>query len=517
MENQNGTGLKKSKVGFWSLFFMIFCMVSAGAYGIEDMIPSSGPGMTLLILLFLPLIFAVPLGLIAAELGSAIPEEGGYYKWVQRGMGEYWAFVAGWWRTIATYVDNTLYIILAISYLQVFVEMSPAVSFAVKAVIILLLTYINVRGVADVGRISTVFSLIVLLSFLIIIVLGFAHWQYNPFVPLVPEGETVWSSIGMGLAIGMWLYYGFISISTIAGEIDNPQIIPRALIWSLPFIIAMYFLPTLTGLASIGRWGEWGSDGGINFADMSQLSGFVGFSILFVVAAFVSNISLFNVYLASGSRGFFVMGEDNLAPKFFRHLHKKYGTPDYAIYSMAVVNLILCQFGFDTLVVIDVFLTMFAFILVFISAVLLRIKEPDLPRPYKIPVGTSMLAIISALPALICFIALFTNGIGYFYWGLIAALSGPVAYYFIKKQYGGIEAEKLDPKTVLASGDFRRIAWSFSVFTVCGVAGQFYLNSTGELGGYSGPLLITNIALVTVTVILFLLPGKKERRPEKTA
>ncbi len=57
------------------------------------------------------------MGLVAAELGSALPQEGGYYKWVQRACGEFWGFQAGWWRTISVYFDNTLYVVLAGSYL----------------------------------------------------------------------------------------------------------------------------------------------------------------------------------------------------------------------------------------------------------------------------------------------------------------------------------------------------------------------------------------------------------------
>jgi amino acid transporter len=69
--------------------------VAGGAFGIEEMISASGPGLTLLMLIVLPFIWAGPQALVSAELGSAIPEAGGFYKWVQRGLGEFWAFQAG--------------------------------------------------------------------------------------------------------------------------------------------------------------------------------------------------------------------------------------------------------------------------------------------------------------------------------------------------------------------------------------------------------------------------------------
>ncbi len=90
--------------------------VRGGAYGIEEMIPASGPGLSLVMLMVLPFVWALPFGLVASELGSVRPQEGGYYKWVQEALGEFWGFQAGWWRTISVYIDNTLYVILAGGY-----------------------------------------------------------------------------------------------------------------------------------------------------------------------------------------------------------------------------------------------------------------------------------------------------------------------------------------------------------------------------------------------------------------
>ena len=78
---------------------MIFIFVSSGAFGIEDMVgpDGSGPGLTLLLLLVLPIVWALPMALVCSELGSALPEEGGYYRWTRRSMGEFWGFQCGWW------------------------------------------------------------------------------------------------------------------------------------------------------------------------------------------------------------------------------------------------------------------------------------------------------------------------------------------------------------------------------------------------------------------------------------
>ena len=83
-------GLKQHKVGIIGIVGMIYAMTAAGAYGIEDMVSSSGPGMTVIMLFVLPLIWAFPIALASSELGSAIPDECGFYRWVQRALGEFW-------------------------------------------------------------------------------------------------------------------------------------------------------------------------------------------------------------------------------------------------------------------------------------------------------------------------------------------------------------------------------------------------------------------------------------------
>ena len=75
------TALKKHNVGIISLTAIMYCACAAGAFGVEEMVSASGPGMTILMLLVFPLIWSVPFCLAVAELGAAMPEEGGAYVW----------------------------------------------------------------------------------------------------------------------------------------------------------------------------------------------------------------------------------------------------------------------------------------------------------------------------------------------------------------------------------------------------------------------------------------------------
>ncbi len=444
--------LKKHHISTLTVFFMIFCMVSAGAYGIEDMLPASGPGLTIVLLIVLPFFWSIPQGLVASELGSAIPTEGGYYKWIQRALGEFWGFQGCWWRTLSIYVDSTLYIVLAADYMAACFPMSDLAVLLVKIGLIIVLTYINIRGVKDVGRIASFFSIIVIVTFAVMTVLGFMNWNYDPFSPFMPEGQTLLQSIGLGVAICMWMYSGYESMSTMAGEIKNPQVIPKATILSVPAIMLVYILPTIAGVAAVGHWDQWSTEGGISFATVASSLGLPFFGILFAIAAIVSNLSMYNTYLASGSRGFYSLAGDKLFPRFFADIHPKHGTPYKAILSMALVNLLLCQFGFDVLVIIDVFLLMFAYVLIYIAAIVLRIKEPDLKRPFRIPLGTKGLIALCVPPICLAVLALFTNGLLYFIGGCIGVVSGPVAYFIFKKKYGGMSGEHKSCKRGKTSG-----------------------------------------------------------------
>ncbi len=473
------TGLKQHQMTTSTVVFMIFCLCAAGAYGIEEMIPAAGPGLTIVMLIVMPFLWSTPMALIAAELGSAIPQEGGYYKWVQRACGEFWGFQAGWWRTISVYVDNTIYVVLAGSYLASVANLSPFEEYAFKASIIVFFTYINIRGIRDVGVVSTGISILVMVAFAMVAVVGFAHWQTNPFEPFTPPDQTLLQSIGSGIAIGMWMYSGYESMSTVAGELKNPQVIPRATLITVPLIMAVYILPTVGGLASLGNWTQWASEGGLSYGDVVTRVA-PAFGLFFVFVAIMAQFSIFNTYIASGSRGFFALADDNLAPRILVKCSKERGVPYVAVLSLGIFSLIVCMFPFTVIVVFDVMLFMSAYVLIFISACILRFREGDLHRPFRVPLGNVGFLLMCIPPVAIAGVALFINGTDYFVGGILALMSGPLAYVLFKRRYGGLtrnDAEKhpCNPETGLAVGDLNRIAAFFAGVAIVGLIGIFFL------------------------------------------
>ena len=535
-------GLKKHNIKVHTVVFMIFCLVAAGCYGIEEMIPAAGPGLTLVMLMVLPFVWALPFGLVASELGSVRPQEGGYYKWVQEALGEFWGFQAGWWRTISIYIDNTLYVILAGSYLAGQWDLSPTQSFLVKLAMISLFTWINIRGVKDVGIVSTILSVLVIVAFGMVAVCGFLNWNHNPFVPFTASEEVsgliglpaidLVTYIGGALAIGIWMYCGYESMSTVAGEIENPQVIPKATMITIPLIAAVYILPTMSGLASLGQWENWGTEpGSVGYAEVVTHFWGPAFGIFFVIIAVLAQCSIYNTYIASGSRGFFALADDYLAPPILVKCDKKHGVPYVSVLSVAVVNIILCNFSFTQVIIVDAFLLVASYVMIYLSAMILRKRIPREEYKFRIPGGYGFLCFICIMPIIIAFSLFYLNGTDYFIGGMLGLLSGPVLYFIWKLRYGGLAkkdpvAYPINPRTKLAKGDLKKVGGLFvGLGAMCGLAvpwlnwfegdwGPEYYLETYESGFLSNfeamvSLIGTLGAVVAVLGVILLIVAPK--------
>ncbi|MBM13502.1 MAG: hypothetical protein CME57_02905 [Halieaceae bacterium] len=388
---------------------MIYIFVSGGSFGIEEMVSSSGPGLTLLLLLALPLFWALPMALIASELGSAIPDSGGFYVWTQRALGNFWGFQAGWWWSLALLVDTSLYIVLSATYLQNQLGFSDAIYYGICWFIIALFTVVNILGIKIVAIGSSLFAILIISPFVVLAGIGLANWQFNPFIPLTPPDTDLLGHDGaliLGLSIGMWMYSGYESMSTLAGEIEEPQrIIPKALMLAVPFVALMYFLPTIASLAAFGKWELFSVDGGdarVSFVDIGRALGGTVLGHALLASAVLGNLALYLDYMASGARPLKALAQNGLLPRCIAKTNDKFGTPIAAITVIAICNAVLILGPFQSLVIIDVLLMVTSYALIFCAAVTLRITEPNLERPFKIPGGLPVL-IALVLPA-VCLI-----------------------------------------------------------------------------------------------------------------
>jgi amino acid transporter len=456
------TEKKRVRLPLFSAFFMIYIFVSGGSFGIEEMVSSAGPGLTLLLLLVLPVIWALPMALIASELGSAIPENGGFYVWTRRGLGEFWGFQAGWWWSLAILVDTSLYIVLSATYLQNQLGFSDTLYYVICWSVIVVFTVINILGIKVVAIGSSLFAILIISPIVVLGVIGVANWQFNPLTPITPPGADLLGSDGaliLGLSIGMWMYSGYESMSTIAGEIENPQrLIPTALMLVLPFVALMYLLPTASSIAAFGHWELFSVDSGngrVSFVDIGRALGGTALGHALLASAVLGNLALYLDYMASGARPLQALARDGLLPLALTRVSARYQTPIPAILLIAAINAVLIIGPFQSLVIIDVLLTVSAYALIFLAALRLRFLEPDLARPFKIPGGKYALTLLILPPmALIIFMIAITLvdhsltlwgrdrfeflgiEIGWYgLAGLIAILSGPLFYPLFHRRY----------------------------------------------------------------------------------
>jgi amino acid transporter len=209
-------------------------------------------------------------------------------------------------------------------------------------------------------------------------------------------------------------------------------------------------IPTLVGLCVVGQWDKWAVSDGISFVQVGKIIGGSVLGVAMLAAAISSNFALYSDFLATGTRIPFIMAEDHLFPKFYSKLHPKYGTPYISIIIMAVINAILCTGSFSNLIVFDVFLIMFYTIMIMIAFVVLRVREPNLERPFRVKGGTFAAGALITPAIIIAIIALCTNDKAHVIGGLLGLASGPIAYIIFKKIYGGIASNPFDPKSIPA-------------------------------------------------------------------
>ena len=472
-------GMKKKHFALPTMVFFIYCACAGGAFGIESMISSSGPGLTLLLLVLIPILWAMPIGLYCSELSNLVPVDAGPYVWSKMAFGEFWGFSTGFWMALANYLTGPAYVVLAVDYIGMYVPLTPVTAFLCKAVFILIFMIINLRGLEEVSIASTIFCIIILLAFTAVTVVGLANWTNDPFEPFMVEGDNAFSSWGTGLAIGVWMYCGYVAISFLGGEVENPQIIPKGMKIAIVIITLSYLLPTLAGIVSTGPWSEWG----ISLDYSSVLSEHVGTwaGAAFMIAAVIAQCSIFNALITSSSRSFIPMGQDNFCPKFLSKLSPNRKVPVIPIVLAAVVNLILVNLNFEILVTILSPVLFVLYVGLSFAYVKIRKEYPVEKRGDLYYVKSKLAPIyICGGPLIIGVISFYVNGTEYFLLGFIAIIAAVIFYPICKWIYGGLykkdpENNPINPKTKLALGDIERFGFFFLLFGFVCTVGSFFL------------------------------------------
>ena len=420
----------------------MFFNVSGGAYSLEELVTSTGAGLAILILAVVPIVWSVPEVLIVGELASAVPEEGGYYRWVLRAFGKFWAFQNGWWTWLYSLVDMAIYPVLLNTYLAYFVpDLSRSVKWAIALAMIWGATLLNLRGVARVGRASMAAGIFVLAAFALLAIGAIPHAFHAPWQPMLAPGKHVVSSLGVGLSIALWNYVGWDNASTVEGEIADPsRNYPRALWRALPLVVAAYLIPLIAALAAT-RFSDW-HDGGWPDIARIAIGGDAGriVAMLVAVGGIVSALALFNALLMSYSRIPFAMAMDGLMPRSITRLNS-HDVPRNAVLVSAVCYSIFALAPFGELVVADVVLYSLALFVEFAALIQFRRRMPELRGDFRIPVGTAGVVMLASLPVAVLMVVIAlgvrdgTYSLPALIGSLVGVLMGPVLYLSIKRRF----------------------------------------------------------------------------------
>lgn len=443
------------KLNFFALVAVIFFTVSGGAFGIEPLVGQMGAGWAIFLILLTPVLWSLPIALMVSELSSAMPEEGGYYVWVKRAMGNFWGVQEGWWTVCFTAVDMAIYPVLFVNYLAFFVPAlklnedgsASAEAFwlrwAIAVGIIVLALFVNYFGARAVGRNAIVNVLLVLLPFALFVVFGFAAENnlLNGWAAMKESFSNPQSAgmIAIGLATVLWNYCAWDNVSTFAGEVnDASKNYPRALMMALPLTILAYLLPVLAGIGITTSEEVWSESAGFPVLASQAAGEWLG--ILIAFAALLSAWSLFNSQLLYVSRMPFVLARDGWLPAWLGKSSSKTGVPINALFVSCAISALFAALPFGKLVVIDILLYSAALTLEFVAFIILRKTAPEMPRPFKIPGGWFVATLLALAPigfASVVLIATLSDAeadLRQVYVVAAAMLSGIVLYFLRRKK-----------------------------------------------------------------------------------
>lgn len=376
---------KSAKLTLIPLIAATYFMVAGGPYGLEDIVHMSGYGGAILILLITPLLWSVPTALMVSELASAIPEEGGFYVWVRRGMGPFWGYQEVWLTLAGSIFEMALYPNLFVDYLGHF---APAMTAGNRGMwlglgMIAVCTLWNVWGARAVGNGAMLMTVLLLAPFAVLTAMGIAHWSSaGGRGAAIPHEHA---DILGAMLIAMWNYMGWDNTSTVAGEVDRPQrTYPIAMLLSVLLVVATYLIP-VAGVSRANIHPEAWSTGG--WVDVGREVGGEWLAVALAAGGVIGAIGTFNALMLSFSRLPVVMARDGFLPRIFEQCSQRTGAPTVAIVVCAACWAGCMFLGFERLVILDVLLTGLSILLEFWALVALRVREPDLKRPYRVPGG----------------------------------------------------------------------------------------------------------------------------------
>jgi APA family basic amino acid/polyamine antiporter len=425
--------------------------------------PGAGPALALsMILVAIVCCFT---GLCYAELASMIPIAGSAYTYTYATLGELIAWIIGW-DLILEYAFSNMSV--SVGFAAHFVGLldwfgvplnprwlSPAYlpqgltdlagntiykpgfhfGFNIPAfIIVILLTMVLVRGIRESARTNNIMVLIKLVAILAFIGVGihFIHPAY--YQPFSPNG---WVGVLAGGSIIFFTYIGFDSVSTASEECRNPQRdVPIGIIATLIVCTVLYIGVALV-LTGIVPWQSVIGDAAPVVNGLKRLALQTGSPLLHwtrlvvLLGAIIGMISSILVFQLGQARVWFAMSRDRLLPDAFSRINPKFRTPVFATWFAGVLVAIPAGlFDVGTLADLSNIGTLFAFVLVSIGVLVLRHKQPERRRGFRVPFGP-VLPVLSVIFCVLLMAGLpMLTWMRFFIWLII----GLFVYFFYSRK-----------------------------------------------------------------------------------
>lgn len=419
------------KISVLPLAAVIFFTVSGGPYGLEPLIGYAG-SYSIPLLMLTPLMWDIPMILVVLELNSMMPVEGGYYEWVKKGLGIKWAFMEGCWTWFYSFVDLAIYPVLFVEYAAFFSPQIELYKTPVCLVMIWLIAFLNICGIVLVGRTAMFLMVAVMIPFIILYFEGFLHPGFSVSYP-----HTGMSSLSLALFTIMWNCIGWDNATTYAGEVNRPaRSYLKAIILAFTTVYVFYISFTYLAIHS-GISASVFAEKGIPYLGMLIGGKFLGGVLS--IGGMASTIGIFCAVILSVSRVPAVMGKDEVLPKIFTRLNKKYQTPYISIIACACIISILILNPLADLFIMDICLYTAGIVLEFVALIHLRKIAADQDRPFRIPLKSNGLILLFLLPVLVFSVALTGALFGSednryaALFAILAILSAPVAWFFARR------------------------------------------------------------------------------------
>jgi amino acid transporter len=394
---------RANKMRLLPLIGATYFMVAGGPYGLEDIIGKAGYLRGLLMLAVIPVFWSLPTALMVGELASAMPEEGGFYCWVRRALGRFWGFQEAWLSLAASVFDMAIYPVTFVLYLS---RIAPTWTAGYRGTtwalaVVIGCTLWNLRGAKAVGEGSVAMFVLLLAPFAVLV--GVALWRWHGIGAGAMLHPVTNADMGGAVSVALWNYMGWDNASTVAQEVDDPQKnYPRAILGATGLTALTYIVPLaamgLAGLAadqlSTGAWVD---------AARTIVGPALGLAV--VVGGMISGVGMFNPLMMSYTRLPYAMAEDGLMPPALTR-RTRTGVPWVSVLACACIWALALKMSFERLISIDLVLYGASLLLEFVALVVLRVRMPEMVRPFRVPGGTAGAVAVGVGPAVLIACAL---------------------------------------------------------------------------------------------------------------